>query len=123
MTAPTIGLRAWDAARGQLAHLRKMASSASLGVLEYPSSPGNPAAVAELMTAFLALGGHEFWPDDVSLFNAAYVDTTRLLNSAQITDSYLLALIGAHGGKLTTLNRRMVTAAVTGGSRAIHQIP
>ena len=94
-----------------------------VGSPRYPSSPGNPAAVAELMTAFLALGGHEFWPDDVSLFNAAYVDTTRLLNSAQITDSYLLALAGAHGGKLTTLNRRMVTAAVTAGSRAIHQIP
>ena len=93
-----------------------------VGNSRYPSSPGNPAAVAELMTVFLALGGHEFWPDDVSLFDATSVDTTRLLNSAQITDSYLLALAGAHGGKLATFDRHMVTAAVTGGSRAFHLI-
>ncbi|MGD0482737.1 MAG: TA system VapC family ribonuclease toxin [Terracidiphilus sp.] len=93
-----------------------------VGNSRYPSSPGNPAAVAELMTVFLALGGHEFWPDDVSLFDATSVDTTRLLNSAQITDSYLLALAGAHGGKLATFDRHMVTAAVTGGSRALHLI-
>ena len=78
--------------------------------------------MAELMSLFLALGGREFWPDDISLFDAAKVDTTRLLNSAQITDSYLLALADAHGGKLATFDRHMVTAAVTGGSRAIHLI-
>jgi len=93
-----------------------------VGNSRYPSSPGNPAAVAELMTVFLALGGHEFWPDDVSLFDAARVDTSRLLDSAQITDSYLLALAGAHGGKLATLDRRVVTTAVTDGPRAIHLI-
>lgn len=93
-----------------------------VGNPRYPSSPGNPAAVAELMMVFLGLGGHEFWPDDVSLFNPAYVDATRLLNSAQIADSYLLAL-GTHGGKLATLDRHIVTAAVTDGLRAIHQIP
>ena len=93
-----------------------------VGNSRYPSSPGNPAAVAELMTVFLALGGHEFWPDDVSLFDAARVDTSRLLDSAQITDSYLLALAGAHGGKLATLDRRMVTTAVADGPRAIHLI-
>jgi hypothetical protein len=93
-----------------------------VGNSRYPSSPGNPAAVAELMSLFLALGGREFWPDDVSLFDPTRVDTTRLLNSAQITDSYLLALADAHGGKLATFDRHMVTAAVTGGSRAIHLI-
>ena len=94
-----------------------------VGNPRYPSSPGNPAAVAELMTTFLALSGHEFWPDDVSLFNSACVDTTRLLNSAQITDSYLLALAGAHGGELATLDRHIVIAAVADGTRAIHHIP
>jgi toxin-antitoxin system PIN domain toxin len=93
-----------------------------VGNSRYPSSPGNPAAVAELMSLFLALGGREFWPDDVSLFDATRVDTTRLLNSAQITDSYLLALANVHGGKLATFDRRLVTAAVKGGSSAIHLI-
>jgi len=54
-----------------------------VGNSRYPSSPGNPAAVAELMSLFLALGGREFWPDDVSLFDPTRVDTTRLLNSAR----------------------------------------
>jgi toxin-antitoxin system PIN domain toxin len=94
-----------------------------VGSSRYPNSPGNPAAVAELMSVFLALGGHEFWRDDVSVFNAALVDTTRLLNAAQITDSYLLALAGVHGGRLATLDRHIVTAAVTDGPNAIHQVP
>jgi len=94
-----------------------------VGNSRYPSSPGNPAAVAGLMAVFLALGGHEFWPDDVSLLDAARVDTNRLLDSAQITGSYLLALADAHGGNLATFDRHMVTAAVTGGARAIRLIP
>ncbi|MGA2570160.1 MAG: TA system VapC family ribonuclease toxin [Terracidiphilus sp.] len=93
-----------------------------VGNSRYPSSPGNPAAVAELMTVFLALGGHEFWPDDVTLFDAARVDTSRLLDSAQITDSYLLALACAHGGKLATFDRHMVADAAMGGPNALHLI-
>jgi len=93
-----------------------------VGNPRYPSSPGNPAAVAELMTVFLALGGHEFWPDDVSLLDPLRVDASRLLDSAQITDSYLLALAYAHGGELATLDRRVVANAVIGGTTAIHLI-
>ncbi len=93
-----------------------------VGHARYPNSPGTPAAVAELMTVFLALGGREFWPDDVTLFDAAHVDTARLLDSKQITDSYLLALAVAHGGKLATFDRRMVASAVMGGTSGIHPI-
>jgi len=93
-----------------------------VGHPRYPSSPGTPAAVAELMAGLLALGGHEFWPDDVTLFDAEHVDTSRLLDSKQVTDTYLLALARAHGGKLATFDRRMVTAAVTGGAKTLHCI-
>ncbi|MGB0062910.1 MAG: TA system VapC family ribonuclease toxin [Terracidiphilus sp.] len=93
-----------------------------VGSSRYPNSPGNPAAVAELLAVFLALGGREFWPDDVTLFNPVCVDATRLLDSAQITDSYLLALAKAHDGKLATFDRRIVADAVVGGSSAIHLI-
>lgn len=93
-----------------------------VGHPRYPSSPGNPAAVAELMTVLLALGGHEFWPDDATLFDPARVDITRLLDSAQITDSYLLALARAHGGQLATFDRRVVTDAVVDGHKALHCI-
>jgi toxin-antitoxin system PIN domain toxin len=93
-----------------------------VGHARYPNSAGSPAVVAELMANFLASGGHEFWPDDVSLFDHARVYRARLLDSAQITDSYLLALAQAHGGKLATFDRRMVASAVIGGSSAIHLI-
>jgi hypothetical protein len=93
-----------------------------VGHPRYPSSPGTPAAVAELLAAFLASNNHEFWPDDVTLLDAARVDASRLLDSAQITDSYLLALACAHGGKLATFDRRIVPGAVVGGAQAIHLI-
>ena len=93
-----------------------------VGNARYPNSPGAPAAVAELVSILLSLGGHEFWPDDITLFDARRVDAARLLDSAQITDSYLLALAVAHGGQLATFDRRMVADAVIDGRKALHLI-
>jgi toxin-antitoxin system PIN domain toxin len=93
-----------------------------VGHMRYPNSPGTPAAVAELIVGLRALPGHEFWPDDITLFDGHRIQTTRLLDSAQVTDSYLLALAFAHGGKLATFDRRMVTSAVVNGPQAIHLI-
>ena len=90
-----------------------------VGHPHYPNSPGAPAVVAELMTGLLALPGHEFWPDDVSIMDSNRVDHARLLNSAQVTDSYLLALAVAHGGHLATFDRKLVAGAVVDGRRAV----
>jgi uncharacterized protein len=93
-----------------------------VGHARYPNSPGTPAAVAELMERFLAHPGYAFWPDDVRLFDRRRVHAARLLDSAQVTDSYLLALATAHGGKLATFDRQLVTDAVVNGSQALHVI-
>jgi uncharacterized protein len=93
-----------------------------VGHPRYPNSPGTPAAVAELLAEWCALPGHDFWPDDISLLDAERVDGSRLLDSTQVTDSYLLALAGAHGGQLATFDQRLVTAAVDNGARALHVI-
>ncbi len=93
-----------------------------VGHARYPNSPGTPAGVADLLLVLLALGGHEFWPDDISLFADQHVDGTRPLNSCQITDSYLLALAGAHDGQLATFDRHLVTLAVINGPQALHLI-
>ena len=93
-----------------------------VGHPRYPNSPGTPAAVADLMTILRSLGGHEFWPDDITLFDPQRVDATRLLDSAQVTDTYLLALAAANGGKLATFDQRLVTDAVINGSQALHVI-
>jgi toxin-antitoxin system PIN domain toxin len=93
-----------------------------VGHARYPNSPGTPAAVAELMAGLRALPGHEFWPDDLTLFDGRFIHTARLLDSVQVTDSYLLGLAAAHGGKLATFDRRLVTSAVVDGASAIQRI-
>ena len=90
-----------------------------VGHTRYPNSPGTPAAVAELMMEFAALPGHTFWPDNITLLGGEHIQVDRLLDSAQVTDSYLLALAVANGGKLATFDRGIVTDAVVGGSEAL----
>jgi hypothetical protein len=78
--------------------------------------------VAEILSVLRNLEGHEFWPDDVSLFDSQKIDSNRLLDSAQVTDTYLLALAQSHSGQLATFDRRIVSDAVIGGSKALHLI-
>ena len=87
-----------------------------------PNSPGTTAAVAPLVATLRTLPGHVFWPDDISLLDTAEVDASRLLSAAQVTDSYLLALAGAHQGQLASFDRRLVTSAVRGGAQHLHLI-
>jgi uncharacterized protein len=93
-----------------------------VGHARYPNSPGTPAAVAKSMAIFLAHPGHEFWPDHLTLLDRRHVHAERLLHSAQVTDTYLLALAAARGGKLATFDRQLVTDAVVNGSRSLHFI-
>ena len=93
-----------------------------VGHARYPNSPGTPAAVAELMATFLAHPGHDFWPDSITLLDRQHVDAARLLDSAQVTDSYLLALAASQGGRLATFDRKIVTDAVVNGSQSVHLI-
>jgi uncharacterized protein len=67
--------------------------------------------------------GHEFWPDDLSFFDTAAVDTARIFSPRQVTDIYLLALAKTHGGRLATFDRRLPVGAVTDGQHALFQIP
>jgi toxin-antitoxin system PIN domain toxin len=88
----------------------------------FVNSPGSPAVVSEILTVLCALPGHAFWPDDVRLLDAAEVDLSRLLQSAQVTDTYLLALAARNGGQLATLDRRLIVSAVRNGAGALHLI-
>jgi uncharacterized protein len=93
-----------------------------VGSSRYPNSPGNPAAVAELFIRLRAVGGHEFWPDDLTLLDPALVDAQRLLDSAHITDAYLLALAASRRGQLATFDRQLVASAVVDGPKALFVI-
>jgi uncharacterized protein len=93
-----------------------------VGHPRYPNSPGSPAAVAELLAQFRELPGHAFWPDDVSLLDREQANRARLLDSAHITDTYLLALARVHHGQLATFDQRLVTDAVVMGRERLHLI-
>ena len=93
-----------------------------VGHQRYPNSPGTPAAVGELVALLRAVGGHQFWADDVTLFDTQRINPARLLDAGQVTDTYLLALAVTHGGQLATFDRHLVTDAVIDGARAIHLI-
>ena len=89
---------------------------------KYPNTPGAPSAVAPALHSLLGQPSHVFWPDDISLLNTPLVDVDRLLTSGQLTDSYLLALAVSRGGRLATLDRRLVASAVKDGKAALHLI-
>ncbi|MEO8925809.1 MAG: TA system VapC family ribonuclease toxin [Caulobacteraceae bacterium] len=93
-----------------------------MGGSRYPKSPGTPAVVAPSLLSLRSLPGHQFWPDDISLLDSRLFDSSRLLRSDQITDSYLLALACTKGGKLATFDRRVVTTAVRSGQSGLHLV-
>jgi uncharacterized protein len=117
---------AWFAAKGRAAWatcpLTENGVLRIVGHLRYPNSPGSPAAVAELLSSLRNLPGHAFWPDDISLLDRKHANTTRLLDSAHVTDSYLLALAHAHKGQLATFDQRMPAESVVDGATALHLI-
>ena len=94
-----------------------------VGNPKYPNSPGSPAMVAEIVAGLRALSGHRFWPDDLSMISTAYVDPGKILTPAQVTDTYLLALAKANGGRLASFDRKLSPAAVKDGKAVLHLIP
>lgn len=93
-----------------------------VGHVKYPNTPGSPAIVADIVRRLRALPGHHFWADDISLVDVGIVDAACLLTSAQVTDSYLLALAAHQGGQLATFDRRLSIKAVKDGAAALHII-
>jgi toxin-antitoxin system PIN domain toxin len=93
-----------------------------VGHPRYPNTTGSPAEAAEIVRKLCALEGHSFWPVDVNLFGDDGLDPSEIRTPAQVTDSYLLALAAARGGKLATFDRKLSVRAVRGGRGALHVI-
>lgn len=89
---------------------------------KYSNSAGAPHLVLPALHSLIGQPGHIFWPDDLSLLNDPLIDPSRLLTSSQLTDTYLLALAVAKGGRLATFDRRLSPDAVAGGRKALHLI-
>jgi len=113
----TLGQRSWSTCPLTENGALRIASHSS-----YPNSTGSPAAIVESLKVLRGLGGHRFWPDDISLLDPHLVDSSRLLTSGQITDTYLLALAKANRGQLATFDRHLVMDAVLDGAQSLHLI-
>ena len=93
-----------------------------VGHPKYPNSPGAPSAVVQSLVAIRSLPGHRFWEDKISLADPDHIDATRLSSHSQVTDTYLLALARAHGGRLASMDRKLVVDAVLDGHKVLAQI-
>lgn len=78
------------------------------------TNPFPPARALSTLSRQVAMPGHEFWAEDISLTDAAVFDQARITGPKQITDVYLLALAVKHGGRLVTFDRGVAAAAVRG---------
>lgn len=88
----------------------------------YTNYLGSATEALKLLGGLYRVGNHSFWPDSISLLDAALVRPAGLVTSNQVTDTYLLALAVANKGRLATLDRRISPVAVAGGADALHLI-
>lgn len=77
----------------------------------YPRQTPLAEAAARLREA-QATPWHAFWPDGISMLDAERIRLDRMYGPTQVTDSYLLALAVAHGGRLVTFDRNVNLASV-----------
>ena len=72
----------------------------------------SPADLIGQLSTFARETEHQFWPDDVSLRDAALFAPDHIHGSRQVTDLYLLALATAHEGRLATFDTAIPRSAV-----------
>jgi toxin-antitoxin system PIN domain toxin len=94
-----------------------------VGHPKYPNSPGPPSVVLPSLSAIRGQAGHVFWPDDLSLADEGHFASELLSSHSRVTDSYLLALAHAHGGRLATLDQKLATDVAHSGTKALELIP
>lgn len=82
------------------------------GLPSYPNGVGSPSMAAPVLKSMLALPGHQFWPDSISLTDPMVVQIPD--HPKQLTDCYLLALATANGGNFVTFDRRIRVDTVAG---------
>lgn len=116
----------WFAARGSApwasCALTQNAVLRIVGHPRYPNNPGSPAAVSSVLGQLISHPQHIFWSEAPSLLGLPHVDPAGLIDAAQISDTYLLAVAVHHGGTLATLDRRLSTRAIRDGDHALEQI-
>lgn len=67
-----------------------------------------PAEARALLRRIVALEGHVFWPDDVSVAGDGAGPFDGVVGYRQVTDAHLLTLAIRRGGRLATFDRGVV---------------
>ena len=92
------------------------------GCVRIISQPGYPQPVSvqqavQTLQALCQSPQHQFWPDDLSLLDAAAFDHEKIHGHRQLTDLYLLGLAVSHGGSFVTLDGAVPLSAVKGAKK------
>jgi uncharacterized protein len=88
----------------------------------YPNPTGDLPDLIDRLGDLRRSASHEFWRQSVSITDSEIFNHATLLAPAQITDTYLLGLAKAHGGKLASFDRRIVTSLVHDGAAHLEVI-
>ena len=91
------------------------------GARKYPGGPGSPAGARSVLQRLFAAGGHQFWPDALSLTDSQTFPGLPV--SVDLTDLYLLALAVKHGGRFATFDAGLDASLIPGGPAAYYLIP
>lgn len=101
-----------------------LTENAVLRIVAGPAIPGPTRTTMETREHFqkyLAMPGHQFWPDDVSLADSQIFPS--LSHPKTLTDTYLLGLAIKHGGQLASFDTRIDPNLLPGGRMALKIIP
>jgi toxin-antitoxin system PIN domain toxin len=74
----------------------------------------SPLRIIGMLSNFASHHDHEFWPDEISLRDAAIFDVGRLIGHRQVSDVYLLGLAVRRGGRLVTFDDSVGFSVVRG---------
>jgi toxin-antitoxin system PIN domain toxin len=88
---------------------------------KYLSASTSPANSARVLDRFCRLGGHQFWPDDIS--SRTILSSEVRIVSGHVADIYLLALAIQHGGRFATFDTNIPAHQIVGGIDALEEIP
>jgi toxin-antitoxin system PIN domain toxin len=89
-----------------------------LRVMSQPAYPNSRpmASLLEMLGQSTSAPIHEFWSDDVSIFDPKRFRQAHMHGHRQITDLYLLALAVKHSGRLVSFDARIPLSAVHGAT-------
>ena len=112
--------KAWALAKDSSAWAScPLTQNGCIRIISQPSYP-QPAPLNQAIQTLQTLcqsPHHQFWPDDLSLLDAAAFDHSKIHGHRQLTDLYLLALAVKHQGCFVSFDAAIPLSAVKGAKK------